>query len=89
MRNAEILLSVANLCRKLLGTGLVEKVCELFGEFEQNSNLHFVASRILIPIAEFGDAAPDISSYLLQKTKFLCMMKSSMANYVPFKSRTS
>ncbi|KAH0573857.1 Phosphorylase B kinase gamma catalytic chain [Spironucleus salmonicida] len=82
-------ISVVSVIKKFLQQNLLQEVISLFGAFEQNSNLHFIASRIIIPLAEFGDFETEISCFLIEKTDFMSLLRDKMTHFIPFKSRTS
>jgi len=82
-------LSVATLGRKYVLIGVPSLVLELFCRFPDHSNLHFIISRILLPLVEFGSACPEVSMALLTGTDLTARMNASVKEYVPFKARNS
>lgn len=57
-------LAVPALLRAVLRTGIVATLVEELESFPENSNLHFICSRLFIPLVEFGDIETEISGYL-------------------------
>ncbi|CAL6029967.1 Phosphorylase_B kinase gamma catalytic chain [Hexamita inflata] len=88
-RQVPLITSVVVIVRKIIQTGLVQKLVDFVEQFESNSNLHFVASRIFVPLVEFGDSAPDITLHLLKETTLITNMCRKLDQFIPFKSRTS
>lgn len=84
-----IAISVATICRKLVALSIPTVVLDLFTQYPYHSNLHFVISRIFLPLTEFGAAAPDISMAILRDTGLLKLMNESVAQFIPFKLRDS
>lgn len=89
MQGVELKISVPTIVRAILKTPIVKTLTGQLQQFPENSNLHFVASRIFIPMVEFGDSEKGISSYLFEHTELMRGITSSAEGFVPFKSRTS
>ncbi|TNJ29055.1 hypothetical protein GMRT_14550 [Giardia muris] len=82
-------LTVANLALKLLQLKILSHVVTLFKKFPEHSNLHFVISRILLPLFEFGGYIPSIPMSILSETSFLKDMRGISDEYTAFKARDS
>lgn len=89
VQGVRLALSVPGLLRAALRSGVVATLVEELGSFPEGSNLHFACSRLLVPLAEFGDADAEIGGYLFTKTRLLEGIAGSAATFTAFKARSS
>lgn len=62
VKNVPTVMSVTQIIRKLISqTKVVQNCIDFMEQFEANSNLHFVCTRIFVPLIEFGDSVTEIS----------------------------
>lgn len=74
---------------KLINLQIPAFIITLFKRFPEHSNLHFVISRVLLPLVEFVNYNSKISMHIFKETTLLKDMHEVSSDYTVFKRRDS
>lgn len=82
-------ITTSNIILKLIKLQIPAFMISLFKRFPEHSNLHFVISRVLLPLVEFVDYNSKISMHIFKETTLLKDMHDVSSDYTVFKRRNS
>lgn len=82
-------ITTSNIILKLINLKIPAFIITLFKRFPEHSNLHFVISRVLLPLVEFVNYNPKISMHIFKETTLLKDMHEVSSDYTVFKRRDS